>query len=191
MKKTKKKVVPILGVTVGALDKILTLPKPADAIALYGYYAWQSCLAGDLCFPCANQKAAKKMQWGVTRLARVKGQLVKIGIVRVPKRARKKNGQLEPAMIELRFTKANQFIEMELSYRAYLFTPEWKAIRKQVIARDGGKCQACARTQRLNVHHLTYAHIFEEAGHLEDLVTLCRTCHEDAHGITVDKRGNK
>jgi predicted HNH restriction endonuclease len=31
------------------------------------------------------------------------------------------------------------------------------------------------------VHHLRYTHIYDEINHLEDLITLCETCHKQEH----------
>jgi hypothetical protein len=51
----------------------------------------------------------------------------------------------------------------------------WQQLRSRVIERDGGCCTECGSTDRPTVHHLTY----ENEGHekLEDLVTLCVSCH--------------
>lgn len=64
-------------------------------------------------------------------------------------------------------------------YRQYIsYSPAWKALRKQVIERDGGLCRRCQKPGN-EVHHLTYRRLFNEA--LEDLELLCKDCHENAH----------
>lgn len=69
-----------------------------------------------------------------------------------------------------------------LEYETYLRSPKWFAIRDMVLLRDGNKCTICGESKRLNVHHKTYAHIFNEGNNLEDLQTLCISCHDKVHG---------
>lgn len=35
----------------------------------------------------------------------------------------------------------------------------------------------------LNIHHSTYENHGDEAVHLDDLITVCRSCHKIIHGI--------
>jgi len=59
----------------------------------------------------------------------------------------------------------------------------WKTQRRKVLARDGHTCQACGATERLVVHHKK--HKSETGGtwdnSVANLVTLCRTCHNQSH----------
>ena len=62
-------------------------------------------------------------------------------------------------------------------------TKEWAILKKQVHRRDGHRCRLCGRDGvELHVHHRTYETYAEER--LEDLVTLCRTCHEHFHYLS-------
>jgi 5-methylcytosine-specific restriction endonuclease McrA len=62
-------------------------------------------------------------------------------------------------------------------------TKEWAILKKQVHRRDGYRCRLCGRDDvQLHVHHRTYETYAEER--LEDLVTLCRTCHEHFHFLS-------
>jgi 5-methylcytosine-specific restriction endonuclease McrA len=62
-------------------------------------------------------------------------------------------------------------------------TEEWAILKKQVHRRDGYRCRLCGRDDvQLNVHHRTYETYAEER--LEDLITLCRTCHEHFHFLS-------
>lgn len=61
-------------------------------------------------------------------------------------------------------------------YRAYLMSPEWKRKRLMVLKRDNNTCQSCLSRRAIDVHHLTYDHIYNEP--LFDLVSVCRDCHE-------------
>jgi hypothetical protein len=69
-------------------------------------------------------------------------------------------------------------------YREYLNSPAWEEKRKAVKARCNGTCERCHKYLVDEVHHLTYAHIFNEP--LEDLQGLCKPCHkflEELSGI--------
>jgi 5-methylcytosine-specific restriction endonuclease McrA len=62
-------------------------------------------------------------------------------------------------------------------------TREWAILKRQVHRRDGYRCRLCSRDGvELHVHHRTYETYAEER--LEDLVTLCRTCHEHFHFLS-------
>jgi HNH endonuclease len=59
-------------------------------------------------------------------------------------------------------------------------TREWAVLKRQIHHRDGYRCRLCGRNNsQLHVHHSTYKKYGEER--LEDLITLCRTCHERFH----------
>ena len=70
-------------------------------------------------------------------------------------------------------------------YRAYLQTPEWKAIRLEVLSIRGYKCERCNSTYKLEVHHKTYKNIFHESP--IDLEVLCHTCHKKHHKVQDTK----
>ena len=61
---------------------------------------------------------------------------------------------------------------------AYLLSPQWKALRKLVIARDKC-CQLTGDITDLEVHHITYDNLSNE--YLEDLVLLSRKAHQFVH----------
>lgn len=74
-------------------------------------------------------------------------------------------------------------------YRRYLFSKKWKQKRQQVFERakknantdnQFGVCERCGYKPYkpcLQVHHLTYANLFNEP--LEDLILLCPKCHKE------------
>jgi 5-methylcytosine-specific restriction endonuclease McrA len=71
-------------------------------------------------------------------------------------------------------------MQTSTSYKEFLKSAEWRAIRKKRIAHDGGRCLLCRSPNKLEVHHLTY----RRAGGREsirDLVTLCERCHAKQH----------
>jgi len=60
----------------------------------------------------------------------------------------------------------------------------WSTIRRKRLRQDDYTCQECGNTRDdadLEVHHRTP--VSEGGSHeLENLITLCRDCHLDAHG---------
>jgi 5-methylcytosine-specific restriction endonuclease McrA len=55
---------------------------------------------------------------------------------------------------------------------------EWKAIRQQVLSRAGWRCQACGVRRRLDVHHVVKRSRGGSDFDLDQLVALCRWCHD-------------
>lgn len=70
----------------------------------------------------------------------------------------------------------------QLEYEAYRLTPHWENLRQTVLCRDGRKCVKCGSRERLQAHHKFYRPKFEDSIP-DDLITLCRPCHEMVHGI--------
>ena len=66
-------------------------------------------------------------------------------------------------------------------YLAYIESSIWKELRDTVVERDNGRCTKCGHKGQLQAHHVTYERLFNEE--INDLVTLCKHCHEEAHGI--------
>lgn len=75
-------------------------------------------------------------------------------------------------------SQAGKFVA-KFTYKEYLASPEWQKKRKAKLAASGNKCQLCASSKDLNVHHNTYTRVRKELP--EDLVVLCRECHEKFH----------
>jgi len=68
---------------------------------------------------------------------------------------------------------------LEGRYHTYLLSSDWRKKRNKVIRRDGFRCSICGSEKLLEVHHLTYDHVFVEK--LTELVTLCSHCHRVLH----------
>jgi 5-methylcytosine-specific restriction endonuclease McrA len=66
-----------------------------------------------------------------------------------------------------------------MRYAEYLASPEWNLQRRTALRRAGGRCEACNRTGKLNVHHRTYERRGDEAA--DDLIVLCADCHGAVH----------
>jgi len=71
-----------------------------------------------------------------------------------------------------------------LEYPDYLISPEWRAKRVKVLTRSGGICEGCRINQATQIHHLTYAHKYNEF--LFELVAVCDSCHTRLHQRQVD-----
>lgn len=62
---------------------------------------------------------------------------------------------------------------------------EYRKKRPRVLSRDNHSCQSCGKKKDLEVHHRTPVRSFEnpnEAHTMDNMVTLCSSCHLDAHG---------
>jgi 5-methylcytosine-specific restriction endonuclease McrA len=66
------------------------------------------------------------------------------------------------------------------SLRVRLDATSYRELHRQVLERDGWRCQACGSMQRLQVHHLKFR---SHAGSDEqqNLITLCAECHAHIH----------
>ncbi len=66
------------------------------------------------------------------------------------------------------------------------YGPDWKNIRAKALRRDGNRCQVCGASgsdQPLHVHHIKPFRSFtsrETANQLQNLITLCPSCHRNA-----------
>lgn len=64
-------------------------------------------------------------------------------------------------------------------YRRYLQSAHWRERRLVELERTGHRCEHCAATKELHVHHLTYEHKGNERP--GELLVLCKPCHEHVH----------
>jgi 5-methylcytosine-specific restriction endonuclease McrA len=56
----------------------------------------------------------------------------------------------------------------------------YEHLRKQVLRRDGWRCQSCGTMASLEVHHKEFrSHSGDDSE--ENLITLCTACHEAVH----------
>ena len=66
-------------------------------------------------------------------------------------------------------------------YKNFLKSDYWKEVKQVVLERDNYQCCHCGATENLAIHHKTYEHHRDELNHLDDLVSLCRSCHMKEH----------
>ena len=61
----------------------------------------------------------------------------------------------------------------------------YEQVRKQVLHRDGWKCQCCGSRSNLEVHHKEFR---SQGGSdsEQNLITLCLKCHANCHGWSGD-----
>lgn len=65
----------------------------------------------------------------------------------------------------------------------YLHSEEWKNVRTEALARENAKCQLCGFKSTSNdAHHVWYPSKLWDTS-AEDLIILCRDCHELVHQI--------
>lgn len=66
-----------------------------------------------------------------------------------------------------------------MPYARYLKTTHWQILRKRALANADHRCFYCGKTERLEVHHLSYRRRGCEFD--EDLIVLCGECHAIEH----------
>jgi hypothetical protein len=76
----------------------------------------------------------------------------------------------------------------QIAHREYLKSVTWQDIRQSVVDRDKNKCKQCGN-KGYDVHHKHYKNWGNEK--LEDLITLCRACHEQYHASQKGTRKSK
>lgn len=60
--------------------------------------------------------------------------------------------------------------------------------RKQIYRRDGWRCALCDNSQYIQIHH--YIHRGQGGSNSpHNLITLCSTCHAQAHGMLLEVTG--
>ena len=61
----------------------------------------------------------------------------------------------------------------------------FRKTKKLAIERDNGLCVLCGRVAA-DVHHIVFRSQLGTSD-LDNLVCLCRSCHEEAHGVRANK----
>lgn len=70
---------------------------------------------------------------------------------------------------------------MKNDYNEYITSKEWNEKRKYIAEQRNFTCQMCNKivTKGYHIHHLTYENFTNEKD--EDLLFLCKECHEKIH----------
>jgi hypothetical protein len=66
-------------------------------------------------------------------------------------------------------------------YDWFLSSSYWGKVVAAVHQRAGQRCERCAATDHLQVHHLWYPPRGTEMKHLNALMLVCQTCHQELH----------
>lgn len=79
-------------------------------------------------------------------------------------------------------------------WRAFYHTTEWKKKRKKILKRDHNSCQRCRQNGRYRkaetVHHKKHLKDVPELALTDDnLISLCKDCHEAMHQKKKRKSG--
>lgn len=61
-----------------------------------------------------------------------------------------------------------------------------KRLRRAARKRDKETCRMCGAKSNLEVHHIIPFILIEEKGGLDNLITLCHSCHKQVHQILRD-----
>ena len=67
-----------------------------------------------------------------------------------------------------------------MTYKEYLKSPTWYALRQQALNDSGHRCRLCNCPHYLNVHHRKYPKILGKEP-VTDLIVLCNKCHKTFH----------
>lgn len=75
------------------------------------------------------------------------------------------------------------FTEMDTRhlYKRWMKTDAWRKIAAEKKKRALYKCELCGSAINLCVHHTTYENLCREFDHMEDLIVVCKSCHEALH----------
>lgn len=73
----------------------------------------------------------------------------------------------------------------DMTYQEYLQSWQWKEKSEWIKYIRGNECQKCKSKKGLQVHHIRYDSLGNEAG--EDVIVLCKECHKKEHGIGKHK----
>lgn len=65
------------------------------------------------------------------------------------------------------------------TYSTYIQSAAWQKVRDGILTRAKGKCEKCGKRPPAQVHHKTYANLFNERD--ADLIALCVPCHQTEH----------
>lgn len=123
------------------------------------------------------------------RSSRYKGSGIGVDPAAVVLEPRKKN-RLTPEgkkrLLSTQRSTSNSSAQMiaelrRMPYSKYLESNHWRKVRAAAIARAGYRCSLCNDTYLLVVHHRTYERRGCELP--EDVICLCRKCHEKHHDI--------
>ena len=72
---------------------------------------------------------------------------------------------------------------IKMPYQKFLASAYWEIVKRVMRRHHEGRCQICGATKKLDVHHKTYRHHGLELQFLDDLMLVCRDCHQKIHNM--------
>lgn len=72
-------------------------------------------------------------------------------------------------------------------YYEYIVSEDWKKLRQKRLQMDGHICQHCRTGINLQVHHTSYRRLGQPE-EIEDIITLCESCHYKVHEKDLSKK---
>ena len=66
--------------------------------------------------------------------------------------------------------------------RLKLDSDQYRQLWKEILERDGWRCQRCGSSSNLQVHHRKFRSRFGDDA-AQNLITLCAHCHRTEHGL--------
>jgi 5-methylcytosine-specific restriction endonuclease McrA len=88
------------------------------------------------------------------------------------------------------YRRRRQWTPEQLERQRIYGTAGWKKVRALALERDGYRCRACGSSEHLIVHH--DVEVQKDAAlalDVDNLETLCRTCHGRTHAHRRSQRG--
>jgi len=65
---------------------------------------------------------------------------------------------------------------LSIHYLTYIHSDQWHVRRQRALKLAGNRCQVCGESRGLQVHHVSYEHLGQEAD--ADLTVMCWYCHQ-------------
>lgn len=76
----------------------------------------------------------------------------------------------------------------KMTYDEHLASDHWQDVRRRYWSSNLPKmCEVCGQTIGLQLHHRSYKRLGHER--LQDIVLLCRSCHDNVHDMIVKTLG--
>lgn len=72
-------------------------------------------------------------------------------------------------------------IDTKRLYKTWIHSEEWKDIAWIKKRSANFQCELCGSAKNLVVHHITYENMLFEEEHMDDLLCVCKKCHEKLH----------
>lgn len=96
------------------------------------------------------------------------------------------NGQYK--QLYIRSNRKAPYTDAKMGYDDYLHTNVWKELRNERLRTDFYRCSRCGSAINVEVHHIKYPDVWGTED-MDDLVTLCASCHAETHKYDLIKGG--